>query len=162
MEWECETCDRVFASAQASYQHMNALGHWAPTFDCEACDQSFESEQQARIHMDRNNHWRKHFCNPCNRGFQNENNLRMVSKVNNGQKKSFSSPRSISIHACTVPLVHHVHSVCKTSQTPRDLPVILREGHVQMLGTLIGRLYTHFVSTKCSYFKISMEDVGVQ
>jgi len=104
---ECETCDRVFRTQRACNMHMNALDHWAPTFECETCNKEFRSERAAEQHMNATSHWApkipcetcdkkfhtqaqanqhmgdkahyKNHCQPCGRIFNNENNLRMVS-----------------------------------------------------------------------------------
>lgn len=58
---------------------MNALDHWAPTFDCQICSLEFNSQHAANQHMEAKNHLTDRWCHDCDRGFESANNYRMVS-----------------------------------------------------------------------------------
>ena len=71
---ECETCNRVFNSQHAAGQHMNALGHWAPTFDCETCNREFTTQNGANQHMNALDHWSYPYeCDYCNNKYRSNN-----------------------------------------------------------------------------------------
>ncbi|PLB44331.1 hypothetical protein P170DRAFT_503010 [Aspergillus steynii IBT 23096] len=69
--YECETCDRTFRSSSACDQHMDAKDHWAPTYECETCSKEFFSEQARAQHMNALDHWAPTYeCETCDRTFR--------------------------------------------------------------------------------------------
>ncbi|KAF2091854.1 hypothetical protein K490DRAFT_61291 [Saccharata proteae CBS 121410] len=71
--YKCDTCDRGFVTQRASEQHMDVLGHWAPTFKCETCDRVFGSIHACDQHMDARDHWpRFPECPTCEEAFETD------------------------------------------------------------------------------------------
>ncbi|KAK4034872.1 hypothetical protein C8A01DRAFT_48822 [Parachaetomium inaequale] len=55
--YECGTCGKEFyAGWQARDNHCRSTGHRAPEFECDTCDRYFASEQSCLQHMDAKNH----------------------------------------------------------------------------------------------------------
>ncbi|MCJ1242725.1 hypothetical protein MMC14_010734 [Varicellaria rhodocarpa] len=101
--YDCQSCNRTFASDNACWQHMNALDHWAKQYECDfctdrfynqddcddhmddyghhrwecdTCTKKFSSSRAKDQHMDAAGHW-EHYCAPCKRRFGDNNQLRM-------------------------------------------------------------------------------------
>lgn len=72
-EYDCDTCDRVFATWSASVQHMDALHHWEDNFECDKCDLTFNTYSAVEQHMDALNHRKGYIkCETCSCTFRSQ------------------------------------------------------------------------------------------
>ncbi|KAL1623759.1 hypothetical protein SLS54_004220 [Diplodia seriata] len=69
-DYECDTCDRQFASQRACNQHMDALDHHDTRSKCDECPRRFNTWRACKQHMDATNHWIwKYGCETCSYRF---------------------------------------------------------------------------------------------
>ncbi|KAG8529016.1 uncharacterized protein KY384_006706 [Bacidia gigantensis] len=87
--YECDGCDEEFNDPDERNIHMDECGH--ERWECETCDRKFASPGAQEQHMNAVGHW-EHYCQSCRRNFDNANNLRMVSHFYQLEK---SNPTSV-------------------------------------------------------------------
>ncbi|OJD31850.1 zinc finger protein [Diplodia corticola] len=70
-DYECDTCDRDFASQRACDRHMDDTDHWIWEYECDTCTARFSTEWLANEHMDDEDHWSYPYdCETCSYSFR--------------------------------------------------------------------------------------------
>lgn len=98
-DFECNDCDRYFATQKAVNQHMDALGHWADSeesdktdYECDDCSDVFSEEEKLREH-EVEDHF---YCDTHDRYYQDRNSIHNVrihhTSLQSGWAKYFTAP----------------------------------------------------------------------
>ncbi|KAH8171557.1 c2H2-type zinc finger domain-containing protein [Sarocladium implicatum] len=105
--FECNYCDRFFASQKAVNQHMDALNHWNITeYECdiESCSDAFSEEGDLREH-EVTEHY---YCDDCDQFFQDYNSIKHHRNSKIHRAANMPCPFCQKLYHSATGLVHHL------------------------------------------------------